>query len=86
VEEEPTNQRMLFVKNLNFDTTREDLKKVFEENCKGVRSVKIASKNNLSCGFGFVEFENETFVKETLKKMQNYMLDGHMLKLSISKS
>ena len=75
-EEVASNDRILFVKTFNFDSKEEDLKKVFSD---GVKSVKIVKKNGLSCGYGFVEFDDEKKVQEALKKLQNHILDGHSL-------
>lgn len=48
-------------------------------------SAKIVRKNNLSQGYGFVEFQNQADVDWFLKNRQNTILDGHSLKLSTSK-
>ena len=73
----------LFVKNLNFATTKESLKEHFESTGK-VKSVKIASNNGLPGGYGFVEFENEKSASKALRNLNNSMLDGHALKLEES--
>ncbi|CAG8450668.1 5473_t:CDS:10, partial [Scutellospora calospora] len=80
----------LFVKNLNFDTTEEELKKIFK-NTSGMKSAKIKIKNDpknpgkkLSMGFGFVEYDNMKNAKNALKAMQGHMLDGHALQLKFS--
>lgn len=55
---------MLFVKNLNFETEVESLRKIFEKANVGlINSVKIVKKNGLSCGYGFVEFKDKGFLK-----------------------
>jgi multiple RNA-binding domain-containing protein 1 len=66
----------IFVKNLNFSTTEEGLKKAFE-NVGGLRSVRISSKPNvkvpgtkLSMGFGFLEFNNTEDAMSCIKSMQ----------------
>ncbi|CAG8773830.1 13107_t:CDS:2, partial [Dentiscutata heterogama] len=76
-EEEPSElTATLFVKNINFDTTEEELKKVFK-NTSGMKSAKIKMKNDpknpdkkLSIGFGFVEYDNMKNAKNALKAMQ----------------
>ncbi|CAG8679703.1 10509_t:CDS:2, partial [Racocetra persica] len=80
----------LFVKNINFDTTEEELKKLFK-NTPGMKSAKIKMKNDpknpgktLSMGFGFVEYDNMKNAKNALKSMQGYVLDGHTLQLKFS--
>ncbi|KRX11111.1 hypothetical protein PPERSA_05220 [Pseudocohnilembus persalinus] len=90
-EEEENNKnqlsKILYVKNLNFDTTEKALEKHFSEaNVGDLRSVKIVkTKEGLSSGYGFIEFKNQESIMKCLKKLQNSLLDDHMLKLSISK-
>ncbi len=53
-----------------------------------INSVKIVrdkQNDNKSCGFGFIEFKDENGVKNSLKRLQNYLLAGHCLQLSVSK-
>ncbi|CAO3639840.1 unnamed protein product [Cunninghamella echinulata] len=80
----------LFVKNLNFETTPESLKKAFS-GIEGYRSSRINVKPNskqpgktLSMGFGFVEFNNKKNAQKALDAMQGYKLDGHSLQLKFS--
>ncbi|SAM09672.1 hypothetical protein [Absidia glauca] len=80
----------LFVKNLNFETTAEGLRKVFS-GIEGYRSSRINVKPNkkdaskpLSMGFGFVEFNNKKNAQKALDAMQGYKLDGHALLLKFS--
>ncbi|KAI8097768.1 uncharacterized protein BX664DRAFT_293484 [Halteromyces radiatus] len=80
----------LFVKNLNFETTAEGLRKVFAS-IEGYRSSRINVKPNpknpskpLSMGFGFVEFNNKKNAQKALDAMQGYKLDGHALQLKFS--
>lgn len=77
------NTNTLFVKNLNFSTTKEALKEHFEQVGK-VKSVKIASNNGMPGGYGFVEYENEKSASKALRNLNNSMLDGHALKLAES--
>jgi multiple RNA-binding domain-containing protein 1 len=89
----------IYVKNLNFSTTEEALRQVFERHVKGVRAVKIPRKvapvqqsrggtseevRSLSMGFGFVELESHEFVKEAMNKLQGKLVDGHALELKLS--
>ncbi|KAG9287468.1 hypothetical protein G9A89_023840 [Geosiphon pyriformis] len=80
----------LFVKNISFNTTEEELHTIFK-NTPGMRSVKIKMKKDpknpgakLSMGFGFIEYDNMKNAKNALKSMQNYELDGHALQLKFS--
>ncbi|KAL2609507.1 hypothetical protein R1flu_028080 [Riccia fluitans] len=82
----------IFVKNLNFSTTPESLKKHFQQLVKhgSLRSVKISTKPNkkggkaLSMGFGFVEFDSVETATEVCKQFQGTVLEGHALILQLS--
>ena len=79
----------LFVKNLNFDTKEDSLKRTFE-GIGGLRSVRVATKpdrktgGTLSMGFGFLEFEKKEDAVKCMKAMQGVKLDGHALQLKFS--
>lgn len=82
----------LFVKNLNFDTSDDDLAAFFER-CTAIRSARIARKKDpknpgkmRSMGFGFVEFPSDDNAMKALKALQNNELDGHKLQLKLSKN
>lgn len=66
----------LFVKNLNFSTTAETLKKAFSS-IQGYRSSRINVKDDpkhpskkLSMGFGFVEYDTKQNAEKAMKAMQ----------------
>jgi len=87
---EQQNNNTLFVKNLNFQTTEDTLRKLFEQ-IGIVRNITIAQKKNakdpnktLSMGFGFVEFNSHEDVLEAMKRFQGYNLEGHELQLKFS--
>ncbi|XP_050368139.1 multiple RNA-binding domain-containing protein 1 [Argentina anserina] len=76
--------RTLYVKNLNFKTTDESLKKHFEQVKEGrILSAKVKKHmkkgKNLSMGFGFVEFDSVETATEVCKGLQGTILDGHQL-------
>ena len=80
----------VFVKNLNFSTNEDSLRKLFSE-VGHVKSVMVARKRNpkdpstsLSMGYGFVEYESKTIAIEALKTLQKKVLDGHTLELKFS--
>ncbi|KAM3580733.1 Multiple RNA-binding domain-containing protein 1 [Umbelopsis sp. WA50703] len=80
----------LFIKNLNFSTTAEVLKKAFSS-IQGYRSSRINVKDDpkhpskkLSMGFGFVEFDSKQNAEKAMKAMQGYNLDGHALQIKFS--
>ena len=77
--------KSIYVKNLNFSTTEDQLKAFMEKHSfKDIKNVKIVKKNGNSCGFGFIDFETHESVQKAIRELQNKLLDGHSLKLSIS--
>ncbi|KAL6513380.1 hypothetical protein OROGR_020866 [Orobanche gracilis] len=87
---EAREARSLFVKNLNFQTTYESLRKHLSEHIKDGRilSVKVKKhhlKNgkNVSMGFGFVEFDSMETATNICRNLQGTVLDGHALNLQL---
>jgi multiple RNA-binding domain-containing protein 1 len=81
----------LYVKNLNWKTSEENLKTFFESTGLKVRSVRIAKKKDpsnpskmLNMGYGFVEFQRREDAVKAMKTKQNQMLDEHALELKFS--
>eukprot|EP01125_Pyxidicula_operculata_P018401 TRINITY_DN6534_c0_g5_i1.p1 TRINITY_DN6534_c0_g5~~TRINITY_DN6534_c0_g5_i1.p1 ORF type:complete len:926 (-),score=321.38 TRINITY_DN6534_c0_g5_i1:282-3059(-) len=90
-EEGSQAQFTLFVKNLNFITTEEDLEKHFQHAGK-VRHVTIARTKDMknegrmkSLGYGFVEYKSREDALNAFKTLQGGLLDGHSLELAFSK-
>ncbi|XP_033748627.1 probable RNA-binding protein 19 [Pecten maximus] len=80
----------LFVKNLNFESREDDLKKKFKK-CGKIKSVSVAKKKDmknpgsyLSLGYGFVEYYEKASADKALKTLQHTDLDGHTLELKVS--
>lgn len=82
----------IFVKNLSFKTTQERLRREFS-NVKGFRKATVMMKKRatkdgkseeLSMGYGFLEFQTTHDVTEAIKKKQNCLIDGHSVKLQVS--
>ena len=50
------------------------------------KAVKIIrrSDNQLSRGYGFIEVESKEIAEKCVKKLQNFLLDDHANKLSLS--
>ncbi|CAH1179142.1 unnamed protein product [Phaedon cochleariae] len=89
-DEEPEDDSTLFVKNLNFKTTDEDLKKHFI-GCGKIFYANVATKkdkndpkNKLSMGYGFVRFMLKSAADKALKTLQQSVLDGKSLELKRS--
>ncbi|XP_038980805.1 multiple RNA-binding domain-containing protein 1 [Phoenix dactylifera] len=89
IDPDRVESRSLFVKNLNFQTSDESLKKHFSDNMKSgsIRSVKVKKhiKNgkNVSMGFGFIEFDSVETATNVCKDLQGTVLDGHALILQL---
>ncbi|KAL7485049.1 hypothetical protein ACHAW6_010646 [Cyclotella cf. meneghiniana] len=98
--EEAASTQSIFVKNLNFSTTEEQLNAAFTKAGFNPRAVRIPTKaapikkrNNaldsnapkhLSMGFGFVEFSTEEEAKKAMKSLQGKLIDGHSLEVKLS--
>nr|XP_022906482.1 probable RNA-binding protein 19 [Onthophagus taurus] len=87
---EPEPDTTLFVKNLNFKTTDEDLKRHFET-CGKLYSAMVTMKkdmnnpgNKLSMGYGFVRYFLKSSTNKALKELQGSSLDGKTLELKRS--
>uniref|UniRef100_A0A1Q3G5K5 Acetyltransferase-14 n=1 Tax=Plutella xylostella TaxID=51655 RepID=A0A1Q3G5K5_PLUXY len=87
---DPENDTTLFVKNVNFRSTDEDLRNHFAE-CGKIHSATIAKKKDpknpgqyLSMGYGFVQFYKKEDANEALKKLQCSTLDGKTIELKRS--
>ena len=82
---ENSKAKTLFVKNLNFGTSEDQLRSLFEKNgLKDMKNVKIVRKDGKSCGFGFIDFNSIESVQKAIRDLQNKLLDGHALQLSVS--
>ena len=85
-EAEMINEKTVYIKNLNIETSENDLEKLLiEHDFKDFKYIKIVKKEGKSMGYGFVEFESVENSQKMIKKLQNYILQNHALKLSVSK-
>lgn len=90
----------LYVKNLNFSTSEEELHAHFASVTKDVQAVRIPKKvtpakavagqvirkeKTVSMGFGFVEFESKDSAAKAIEKLHGKMLAGHALQLEPTK-
>lgn len=89
-EREPEPDTTLYIKNLNFNSTDESIRKHFKK-CGPIASVTIARKKDpknpgqfLSMGYGFVQFFTQEAVNKALKELQNSALDEHQIELKRS--
>lgn len=80
----------LYVKNLSFDTTTEQLAEAFRP-LDGFVTAQVKTKLDakkpgqvLSMGFGFVHFRSKAQAEAAVKVMNGYVLDGHTLGVKAS--
>ncbi|KAF3447845.1 hypothetical protein FNV43_RR08551 [Rhamnella rubrinervis] len=89
VDPDRVESRSLYVKNLNFKTSDESLKKHFSEHMKegNILSVKIKKHlkhgKHVSMGFGFLEFDSVETATNVCKDLQGTVLEGHALILQL---
>ncbi|KAJ0980850.1 hypothetical protein J5N97_009105 [Dioscorea zingiberensis] len=89
IDPDRAESRTVYVKNLNFKTSDEILKKHFSDhmNKGSIRSVKVKThiKNGktLSMGFGFIEFDSVDTATNICRDLQGTILDGHALILQL---
>lgn len=78
----------VFVKNLNFSTTTDQLAEAFKT-LPGYAVAVVKTKDDpkkgvLSMGFGFVEFRSKEDADKAIAVMDGHVLDGHKLQLKLS--
>ncbi|KAL8808217.1 MAG: hypothetical protein Q9182_000281 [Xanthomendoza sp. 2 TL-2023] len=88
--QQSVNTSTLFVRNLNFSTTSERLREVFQP-LDGFLSARVKTKPDpkhaghlLSMGFGFLEFRSKEQAHAALIAMDGHNLDDHELLLRAS--
>ena len=97
-EEDNNNSKTIYVKNLNFQTTEDDLRKFLEKHDKDILSIriptKVGPKSNQqqqqqqlqSMGYGFVECISHNAVQKVLKSLKQKPLQGHYLECQYSQA
>lgn len=76
----------MYVSNLSFHTSDDDLKKLFEE-FGTVSSAKVIAdrETGRSRGFGFVEMGSEEEGNAAMKSLQNKEIEGRALSVTIAR-
>jgi RNA recognition motif-containing protein len=76
----------MYVSNLSFHTTDDDLRKLFAE-FGVVSSAKVITdrETGRSRGFGFVEMDSEKDANEAMKKLDQKEIEGKLLSVSIAR-
>ena len=80
-------EKKVYIGNLEFSVTEDDLKACFAENSITVASVKIISDkfSGRSKGFGFAEFETEEEARKAIDTLNEKDLKGRPLRVSKAK-
>jgi RNA recognition motif-containing protein len=76
----------IYVSNLSFQTTEEDLKNMFAK-FGTVTSAKIIvdRETNRSRGFAFIEMPSESEANEAIQKLNNKEIGGRALSVSVAR-
>jgi RNA recognition motif-containing protein len=76
----------MYVSNLSFHTSDEDLKKLFGQ-FGAVSSAKVITdrETGKSRGFGFVEMDSDTEAKEAIKNLNNKDIEGRAMAVSVAR-
>ena len=75
--------KKLYVGNLSYETTEDDLRKLFVEVGPVVSVTIITDRSSgRSKGFGFVEMETEQSAQEAIDRLNNHELDRRTLTVS----
>lgn len=76
----------MYVSNLSFHTSDDDLRKLFEQ-FGAVSSAKVITdrETGKSRGFGFVEMGSEAESKEAIKGLNNKEVEGRAMSVSVAR-
>lgn len=80
-------EKKVYIGNLEFSVTEDELKKFFEENEVNVKEIKIISDkfSGRSKGFGFGEFETEDDARKAIDTLNEKDFKGRPLRVSKAK-
>ena len=76
----------MYVSNLSFHTSDEDLKNLFSQ-FGAVSSAKVITdrETGKSRGFGFVEMDSDAEAKEAIKNLNNKEIEGRAMSVSVAR-
>mgnify|MGYP001033361197 FL=1 len=78
-------QNKLFLSNLPFSTTNEQLQSLFADKGFKTKDIRIVThKSGKSKGLAYVEFENAQEASQAVVKADGTVIDGHTIKVAIS--
>jgi len=75
----------VFVGNLAYSTTEQDLYTAFEK-CGKVIDAKVVRRGNRSKGYGFVDFEDENDAQKSVDALDKVELNGRSINVQLSTS
>ena len=77
-------EKKVYIGNLEFGTTEDDLKKFIQEKGLSAKEVKIITDkfSDKSKGFGFAEFETEEQTQQAIDRLNEQELNGRALRVS----
>jgi RNA recognition motif-containing protein len=76
----------MYVSNLSFHTSEDDLRKLFEQ-FGAVSSAKVITdrETGRSRGFGFVEMGSDDEAKEAMKGLNNKEIEGRAMSVTVAR-
>jgi RNA recognition motif-containing protein len=77
--------KKVFVGNLNYDTSEDDLKEAFSKAGKVIEA-KVVRRGNRSKGYGFVEFETDEEAKKSVEVLDKMMRHDRAINVQVSTS
>ena len=77
--------KKLFVGNINWSASKEDLENIFSEYGELEEVVLIKDENGRSKGFGFVEMDSEDGAQAAVSQMDGQEFEGRSLRVSEAK-
>lgn len=71
--------KKLFVGNINWNASKEDLENIFGEFGALEEAILIKDENGRSKGFGFISYVNEEDAKRATAELNGFQIDGRPL-------
>ena len=80
-------EKKIYIGNLPYTLTEEDVKNIIEEKGMNVLEIKLISDKNTgrAKGFGFVEFETKELAQQAVDTLNNLEVNGRQLKVNKAK-